>query len=120
MVLDTNTQTPWRIAVVPATKVRVTGTATADALRSGLIVEFTAETDGHEAIPQKVGELTITSLTPQKQIGLFPPDELGAGDGQGGLGESNGNGAKADNRAEHAAARASVRQPPASTALWGG
>jgi hypothetical protein len=94
MVLDSNTQTTWRIAILPATKVQVTGTATADSLRTGLVLEFTAEIDAKGTIREKVGELTITSLTPQKQIGLFPSGEVAAGDDQGGLGGANGDAPK--------------------------
>ena len=86
IVVTGNGQT-WRVAIVPptkmqaGTKVQVTGTATADSLRSGLIVEFTAEIDSRGAIKEKVDTLTITSLSKDKQMGLFPAD---AGSGLGG------------------------------------
>jgi len=85
-VTNSNNQT-WRVAIVPATKVQagtkvqVTGTTTADSLRSGLIVEFTAEIDSRGAIQGKVDALTVTSLTREKQMGVFPS---GADSGFGG------------------------------------
>ena len=113
VVVDGNNQT-WRIAillsatpVLPATKVQVTGAVTADSLRSGLIVEFVAETDGRSAIQDKVGELTVTSLGPQKQMGLFPPSDLGAGDQPGGFG-GDANGGAADKRAARARGKAAA------------
>jgi hypothetical protein len=95
VVLDANTQVPWRIAILPATEVQVTGAVTADSLRSGVIVEFIAEIDGRGAIREKVDELTVTSLGPQKQMGLFPPEEAGTGELQGGFGGEKGNGSNA-------------------------
>jgi hypothetical protein len=62
----------WRVALFPVTKVHVTGTTTADRLRAGLIVELTADVDDRGAIREKVAALTITSLSPDKQIGFFP------------------------------------------------
>jgi len=104
-VTNSNNQT-WRVAIVPATKVQVTGTATADCLRSGLIVEFTAEIDSHGAIQGKVDTLTITSK--EKQMGLSPSD---AGNGFGGkVMDDSGKPAK---RSGHTAGKAT---PHAQTA----
>jgi hypothetical protein len=113
VVLDSNTQIPWRVAILPVTKVQVSGTATADSLRTGLVLEFTAEIDGTGVIREKVDELTITSLTPQKQMGLFPPDAANAGDDQGSSGTakgdaSNGKAAKPDKRTARAHGKAAA------------
>lgn len=92
MVLDQNTNVTWRVAIMtatattPATKIQVTGATTADALRSGLIVEFIAEIDAQGAIHANVGDLTVTSLTAQKQVGMFPPEAIDGSDDLGGAG----------------------------------
>ena len=90
MVVDANNQS-WRVAVPPTAKVQVTGSATADYLQTGLIVELKADIDDHGAIKEKVGELTIVSLSPEKQMGLFPPDSDGkAGDEKAALARGRG------------------------------
>jgi hypothetical protein len=71
LVVAANNQR-WQVALAPITKVHITGATTGDALRSGTIVEFTAEINDHGAIREKVDALTITSLSQEKQIGLFP------------------------------------------------
>ena len=108
IVVVGNNQT-WRVALVPATKVQsgtkvqVTGTATADSLRSGLVVELVAELDSHGAVQGKVDTLTITSLTREKQPGLFPS---GADSGFGGNGlDDSGKPAKKTGHAGKAAAQ---------------
>ena len=69
-----------------AAKVEVTGSATADYLQTGQIVELKAEIDDHGAIKEKVGELTIVSLSSEKH-GLFPPESEGkAGEEKGAFG----------------------------------
>lgn len=82
VVVDGNNQT-WRIAIVPITKVHVTGTTTAASLRSGLLVEFTAEIDSRGAVQKKVEALTVTSLSKEKQIGVFPAAAAAGGDAGG-------------------------------------
>jgi hypothetical protein len=86
MVSNGNNQV-WKVAIVRAskwqvgTKVQVTGTAAASSLRSGLIVELSADLDNRSAIQGKVDSLTITSLTRDKQMGIFSDDNgLGGGD----------------------------------------
>jgi hypothetical protein len=97
LVLDSNTQTAWKIAILPATKIQVTGTTTTDSLRSGQLLELTAMIDAKGAISDKVDEVTITSITPQRQIGLYPAGEGDAGaDNQAAAGDApKGKGGKA-------------------------
>ncbi len=84
-VIDSNNQ-PWQVVVPPAAKVQVTGGATADYLQTGLIVAFKAEVDNRGAIKEKVGELTIVTLSSEKQMGLFPDavNDQGEAGGDGG------------------------------------
>ena len=85
MVVDGNNQS-WRVAVPPMAKVQVTGSATADYLQSGQIVELKADIDDRGAMKEKVGELKLVSLSAEKQMGLFPPDSEGkAGEEKGGF-----------------------------------
>ena len=70
-IIDDKRQT-WRVGILPATKVHVTGSANADALRNGMVVEFQAEVDQQGAIVDKVGELSIVSLSDDKRPGLYP------------------------------------------------
>jgi len=109
IVVAGNGQT-WRVAILPATKVQVTGTATADSLRSGLIVEFTADLDGRGAIQGKVDTLTVTSLTKEKQMGLSPSD---AGGGFGG--KVIDDSPKPAKRTTHAAGKAGPRTQTAGS-----
>jgi hypothetical protein len=97
VVANTNNQV-WRVAILPATKVQVTGTATAESLRPGVLVEFTAEIDSHRAVQGKVDTLTVTSLTREKQMGVFPADADGFG---GKSGDDSGKPAKPAKRSGH-------------------
>ncbi len=83
MVLDKNNQS-WQLAIPMAAKVQVTGGATADYLRKGMIVEFKAEIDDQRAIKEKVEELKVVTLSPGTKMGLFPPESK-AGEDQGGF-----------------------------------
>jgi hypothetical protein len=74
IALTNNMNQTWRVAILPVTKVQVTGPATRDCLRSGLAVEFTADIDSHGAIQGKVDSLTVITLTKDKQMGLSSPD----------------------------------------------
>jgi hypothetical protein len=65
----------WFVLIPPNAKVQVTGSAEVDCLKMGLMIEFKADIDDQGKIKEKVGELTIVSLSPEKQPGLFPPDE---------------------------------------------
>ena len=78
-----NNQT-WRVFVPQNAKVQVTGTAEVDFLRSGLGVEFEATVDDRGTIQERVGELTIVTLSRKKPMGVFPANAVG--DAQDGFG----------------------------------
>lgn len=63
------------VTILPMTKVHVTGAATTAALRHGAVVEFVAQIDGHGAVQGKIDALTITSVSQQKQPGIYPSGE---------------------------------------------
>ena len=90
LVVACNNNQMWKVAILPATQIHVTGATTADALRSNLIVEFTADIDARGAIQGKIDKLTITSLTKDKTVGLTPAAAEGADDDQGGFGANLG------------------------------
>jgi hypothetical protein len=73
VVIDDKNQT-WQIAVPTTAQLHILGTANADCLRNGMLIEFTAEIDDHGALKEKIGELTVISPSPDKQMGLFPAD----------------------------------------------
>jgi hypothetical protein len=107
IVLDATSQR--RKVFVPATAtIEVTGTATADYLQAGQIIELTAEVDDHGAIREKVGEFSIVTLSADKQMGVFPPEAADAGsklpEGFGGdeTGGKPAKAAKAAKPAKHA------------------
>jgi hypothetical protein len=85
IVVSNGNNQVWKVTIVPntkvtvGTKVQVTGTATASSLRSGLVVELTADLDNRNTIQGKVETLTITSLTRDKQMGVFADDAGFAG-----------------------------------------
>ena len=80
IVVSNGNNQVWKVAIVPntkvsiGTKVQVTGTVAASNLRSGLVVELTADLDNRNSIQGKVETLTITSLTRDKQMGVFADD----------------------------------------------
>lgn len=87
IVVSNGNNQVWKVAIVRptkwqvGTKVQVTGTAAPTSLRSGLIVELSADLDNRSTIQGKVDSLTITSLTRDKQMGIFPDDNgLGGND----------------------------------------
>jgi hypothetical protein len=82
MLLDSTGQR-YQVVIPPAAKIHVTGSATADCLQSGQLVEFKAEIDDHGTIKEKVEALALVTLSPEKQMGMFPAADA-AGD-QGGL-----------------------------------
>jgi hypothetical protein len=84
-VLDSNNQN-WQVAIPANAKIEVTGTLSADSLQAGTVVEFKAEIDDHGALKEKVGELSIVSLSADKQLGVTSDTDLG-GD-QGGFGDA--------------------------------
>jgi len=82
VVLDDKNRQPWRVAISPAAKVKVTGSANADYLQSELAIEFAGDVDDRGMLKEKVDKLTIVSLSSEKQPGLFPPgseDETAGG-----------------------------------------
>ena len=120
VMVTTNNNQLWRVGLVPLTKIHVTGKATADSLRTGLIVEFVAEIDDSGAIQGKVDALTITSLTREKQLGLFPPGDAKADDVVDGFGpnakkdqDSGDTGVKHGKRPARATGKATPRTQPA-------
>jgi hypothetical protein len=84
-VVVSNGNQVWNVAIVRpskvavGTKVQVTGTMTAKNLQSGLIVELSADLDNRSTIQGKIDTLTITSLTRDKQMGVFADDAGFAG-----------------------------------------
>ena len=62
----------FHIAIPAAAKVEVSGKATVDYLQTGQIVEFQTEIENH-LIKGKVGQLSVVALSPDKQMGIFPP-----------------------------------------------
>lgn len=83
VILDKGSHT-WQVAVPAAAKVQVTGGATAEYLKKGMIVEFKAEIDDKKAIKDKVDELKVVTLSPGEKTGLFPPESKA--DDQSGFG----------------------------------
>jgi hypothetical protein len=106
VLLDDKNQR-WQVAFAPGATIHVTGTASADFLHSGLVVEFQTEIDGHGVAQAKVEELKVTSSGKDKTLGLFPAGKAGddAGDFGGQGGELGGNaGAGNGKHAKHAPA----------------
>jgi hypothetical protein len=64
----------WYVSILPATKMQLTGTATADCLRAGLTVEFDAEIDSHGAIQGKIDAISVSTPSKDKQMGLSLSD----------------------------------------------
>jgi hypothetical protein len=97
-----------RITLLPMTKLRVTGTATANVLQSGIVVEFTAEFDNNGVAQGKVNALTITSLTRDKQAGLERTGDAttnNAGDASKDSGDATGKRSKRTTHSGKAASR---------------
>ncbi len=84
-IVVSNGNQMWNVVVMrpskvnAGTKVQVTGTMTANNLQSGLIVELTADIDNRNTIQGKVNALTITSITREKPMGVFPDADSGFG-----------------------------------------
>jgi hypothetical protein len=75
LVVVSNNNQRWRVGLLQGTKVRVTGTTTADKLHASLFVELTADLDERGAIREKVAALTVISLGQDKEIGFFPASD---------------------------------------------
>ena len=69
--MSTNGNAPLAVLVTPATTVRVMGTATADFIRVGVQVEFTAEVDEQHNVEEKISQLTVFAPG-ERPLGLFP------------------------------------------------
>jgi hypothetical protein len=86
VVSNSNNQV-FRVAIVPptkvsvGTKVQVTGAAKVSNLRSGLVVELSADLDNRGTIQGKIDTLTITSITREKPMGIFPESDGFGGNG---------------------------------------
>jgi hypothetical protein len=93
VALDATSQ-PWQVFLPANAKVQVVGGASVDYLRNGLFVEFQGEIDLHGRLKEKVDHLTIVTLSPEKQVGLFPSESDMADGEQGGLGMGEGLGGK--------------------------
>jgi len=81
--INSNANQRWVIMIPRQAKVEVTGTATADFLRPGLYVRFTAEVDKHGTVKEKVAQLSIFTPSRETPPGLFSPEAGGAGIGGG-------------------------------------
>jgi hypothetical protein len=113
IMVATNNNQVWRVGILQMTKVRLTGTTTANLLRAGLIVELVAELDDNGAIQGKVDSLTVTSLTQDKKIGMVPAaDAKGAGVTDG-FGDNATNDAAAK-RAKHSTHATGKKAAPRS------
>ena len=94
MVIAASSQ-PWRVAVPPGTEVKVTGTAKADYLQPGMVVEFKAELDQRGMLKDKVGELTLVTASAEKPLGLFlATEDAGGGNFSGIAGAAGSKAAK--------------------------
>jgi RNase P/RNase MRP subunit p29 len=83
--INSNANQRWVIMIPRQAKIEVTGTATADFLRPGLYVRFTAEVDKHGTVKEKVAQLSIFTPSRETPPGLFSPEAGGAGVGGGGF-----------------------------------
>jgi hypothetical protein len=124
IVVATNDGQAVRVAVFPATKIRVTGTTTANILRAGAVVEFVADIDDNGAIKTAVDGLTLTSLTRDKQMGAFPAEKAKGDDVVDGFGDNakkeaenpGDGGGKRGKRPPRSAGKAAAKAPAAKAA----
>jgi hypothetical protein len=100
IVLDKNSQS-WQVVVPQGTKVQVTGGATPDYLKKGLVVEFKAEIDDKRTVKDKVDELKVVTLSAGEKPGLFSPESKA--DDQGGFGAATDAAGTGKKPAKHAA-----------------
>lgn len=70
-VLDDRNQR-WQISLQNATTVHVTGTVSANALRNGIVVQLEADVDARGEVQANVSDLTVTTITRDKAVGLYP------------------------------------------------
>jgi len=81
MQINSNANQRWAIVIPRQAKIELTGTATADFLRPGLYVRFTAEVDKHGTAKEKVAQLSIFTPSRETPPGLFSPEAGGAAAG---------------------------------------
>lgn len=100
----------WKVGVVNGvTRILVAGTTTPNALRSGFIVEFTAEIDTQGVVQKPVETLKIISLIKEKPLGIYPTATQGdnaGGFGASGDSETSGKHKRSSRTSDKAASRA--------------
>ena len=70
MVMSTRNGQTINVVVTASTNVLLTGSATADFIKPGVAVEFTAEVDKNHVVAEKVTSLTVVTLTTERPAGL--------------------------------------------------
>jgi hypothetical protein len=70
--MTTSTNQTMLVGITPMTSVRVTGTATPEALRAPMCVEFVGEVDKKGTVKDKITRLAIFTPKAGRQLGLFP------------------------------------------------
>ncbi len=79
IVMSSKDGRTFNVVVTPTTKMHLTGSATADFLKAGVAVEFTAEVDTKHTVKEKLVSLTVVTLTAERPAGLFSEGSKGAG-----------------------------------------
>ncbi len=79
VVMTTKDGQALNVVVTQATKLHLTGSATADFIKQGVAVEFTAEVDKTRTVKEKVASLTVVTLSTERPAGLFAEGSPGAG-----------------------------------------
>jgi len=69
-----STGRPWKVVIPATAAVDVTGTAEANFLKAGMMVDFKTAFDDRGEMKEKVGELTVIPSTDRKSIGILPAD----------------------------------------------
>ena len=72
--LSTNMNQPMYIRFADQTEISVSGKAEQDYLKPKVVVEFVAEVDAKHTVAEKISHLLVVSLTPDRPVGLLPPD----------------------------------------------
>ena len=100
---------PWQVGIPANAKEQVTGTASPECLQNGLLVELKAKIDDRGAIEDKVGELSIVSLSQERRVGLFPSEENAEQPGFGDeVGDKPAKSAKAAKRTKGSAGKNAI------------
>ena len=101
LLSSANPNQHWIVAILPQTKLVVTGTATADFLAARMYVRFTAEFDKHGNVKDKISQLTIFTPSQDTYLGVRPAEggsETGAAAEQDKFGAAAGGGADGGKR----------------------